>query len=300
VLESEDKRTELAASAGEEEISRYVQDPSPKVIRALLGNRQLSEEDILIIANRKNIPPDILEIIAKDKRWSESYPVRLALVRNPKSPLSVSLSIARFLRLFDLEEITRSHFIPLVFRHKVESLINERVPTMPLGNKKTLAKKAAGNVLLKLLLDRDAEVVQLCLNNPNMVEGHLFKVISRPDTSTETIMTIAGHPNWSTRSLVRFSLVRNARTPLSLSVPFLQGMKLMDLRELYADPSLPVTVRPFVHRELLKRGNNPEQGLAAEIYEITEEEMGELDEEGTILDELPEENEEGPPDGEAE
>ena len=300
MLEAEDKRTELAASAGEEEISQYVQDPSPKVIRALLGNRQLSEEDILIIANRKNIPPDILEIIAKDKRWSESYPVRLALVRNPKSPLSVSLSIARFLRLFDLEEITRSHFIPLVFRHKVESLINERVPTMPLGNKKTLAKKAAGNVLLKLLLDRDAEVVQLCLNNPNMVEGHLFKVISRPDTSTETIMTIAGHPNWSTRSLVRFSLVRNARTPLSLSVPFLQGMKLMDLRELYADPSLPITVRPFVHRELLKRGNNPEQGLAAEIYEITEEEMGELDEEGTILDELPEENEEGPPDGEAE
>jgi len=300
VLEAEDKRTELAASAGEEEISQYVQDPSPKVIRALLGNRHLTEEDILILANRKNIPADILESIARDKRWSESYPVRLALARNPKSPLSVSLPIARFLRLFDLEEITRSHFIPLVFRHKVESLINERVPTMPLGNKKTLAKKAAGNVLLKLLLDRDAEVVQLCLNNPNMVEGHLFKVISRPDTSTETIMTIAGHPNWSTRSLVRFSLVRNARTPLSLSVPFLQGMKLMDLRELYADPSLPVTVRPFVHRELLKRGNNPEQGLAAEIYEITEEEMGELDEEGTILDELPEENEEGPPDGEAE
>ncbi len=175
MLETEDKRTELAAAAGEEKIAQYVQDPSPKVIRALLGNRQLTEEDILIIANRKNIPADILEIIARDKRWSESYPVRLALARNPKSPLSVSLPIARFLRLFDLEEITRSHFIPLVFRHKVEAIIIERVPTMPLGNKKTLAKKAAGNVLLKLLQDRDADVVQLCLNNPNMVEGHLSR-----------------------------------------------------------------------------------------------------------------------------
>ena len=297
MLEAEDKRTGLAATASAEEIPQYVQDPSPKVIRALLGNRQLTEEDILIVANRKNVPADILEIIARDKRWSESYPVRLALARNPKSPLSVSLSIARFLRLFDLEEITRSHFIPLAFRHKVEAIIIERVPTMPLGNKKTLAKKAAGNVLLKLLQDRDAEVVQLCLNNPNMVEGHLFKIINREDTPVETIMMIAGHPNWSTRSLVRFSLVRNTHTPLSLSVPFLQSMKLMDLRELYADPSLPITIRPFVHRELLKRGKNPEQGLAEKVFEINEEEIRELDEGGT-MPELPDENEEGPASGE--
>jgi len=293
VLETEDKRTELAATASAETISQYVQDPSPKVIRALIGNRQLTEEDILIVANRKNIPADVLEIIARDKRWSESYPVRLALARNPKSPLSVSLSIARFLRLFDLEEITRSHFIPLVFRHKVEAIIIERVPTMPLGNKKTLAKKAAGNVLLKLLQDRDAEVVQLCLNNPNMVEGHLFKIINREDTPVETIMMIAGHPNWSTRSLVRFSLVRNTHTPLSLSVPFLQSMKLMDLRELYADPSLPITIKPFVHRELLKRGKNPEQGLVEEVFEINDEEMRELGD-GATMPELSDDNEESP------
>jgi hypothetical protein len=298
VAEPEDKRTELAATAAAEEIARYVQDPSPRVIRALLGNRQLTEEDILIVANRKNIPVDVLESIAGDKRWSESYPVRLALAKNPKSPLSVSLPIARFLRLFDLEEITRSHFIPLVFRHKVEALINERVPTMPLGNKKTLARKAAGSVLLKLLHDHDPEVVQLCLNNPNMVEGHLFKIINREDTSAETIVMIAVHPNWSFRSLIRFSLARNARTPLSLSVPFLEGMKLMDLRELYADPSLPVTIRPFVHRELVKRGKDPEQGLAVEVYEIDEEEMAELDE-GGAMPELTEENEEDPPEEEA-
>lgn len=293
MLETEDKRIELAAAAAAEEIARYVQDPSPRVIRALLGNRQLTEEDILIVANRKNIPADILESIARDKRWSESYPVRLALARNPKSPLSVSLPISRFLRLFDLEEITRSHFITLVFRHKVENLIIERIPTMPLGNKKTLAKKAAGSVLLKLLQDRDAEVVQLCLNNPNMVEGHLFKIINREDTTAETIMMIAGHPNWSARTLIRFSLARNTLTPLAVSVPFLQSMKLMDLRELYADPSLPITIRPFVHRELVKRGKDPEHGLVEEVFEIKEEEIRELDE-GLTMPELTDENKEGP------
>jgi hypothetical protein len=230
-----------------------------------------------MIANRKNLPGDILEAIARDKRWAESYPVRLAIARNPRSPLTVTLSIARFLRIFDLEEITRSHFIPLVFRHKVEAMIVERIPTMPLGNKKTLAKKAAGAVLLKLLQERIPDVVRLCLDNPNMVERHLYKVISRMDTSFETVMLIANHPVWSRRPLVRFSLTRNPQTPLSFSVHFLKSMKLGDLRELYSDPSLPVTVKPFVYRELQERGTDPETTGDERIYEIDEEELRELE-----------------------
>jgi hypothetical protein len=281
MLETEEKRIELAMVANREEITQYVHDPSTKVIKALLGNRHLKEEDVIIIANRKNVPSDVLETIAKEKRWAESYLVRLALARNPKSPLSISLSIMRYLRLSDLEEIARCHFIPLALRRKVETIIIERIPTLPLGNKKTLAKKAAGNVLLKLLQDSDPDVVQLCLNNPHLVEGHLYKVISRADTVAETIRMIAMHPNWSSRSLIRFSLARNGHTPLSLSVRFLQSMKIMDLRDLYADPSLPVTIKPFVHRELWERGQQPEKAGEEQVYEIDEEEMGELDAEVT-------------------
>ena len=280
--ESEELRSAQAAAASEEEIARYLHDPSPRVMRALLENRRLTEEDVLIIVKRKNLPSDILVMVFKDKRWAESYRVRLALARNPRSPLSVSLTIARYLRFFDLEEITRSHFIPLVFRHKVEMIINERIPTMPLGNKKTLAKKAAGGVLLKLLLDADAEVVKLCLNNPHSTEGHLFKVISRADTRAETIRMIAEHPNWSSRPLIRFSLVRNAATPLSFSVRFLSEMKIMDLRELYADPSVPVTIRPFIHRELWVRGEEPSLDVKEQVFEISEEEMAEIEAEGTL------------------
>jgi hypothetical protein len=282
MADSEEMRSARAATANEEEITGYLHDPSPRVIRALLENRRLAEEDVLIVAKRTNLPPDILTIVFRDKRWAESYPVRLALARNPRSPLSVSLNIARYLRLFDLEEITRSHAIPLVFRHKVEMIINERIATMPLGNKKTLARKAAGAVLLKLLLDADAEVVKLCLDNPHMTEGHLFKVISRRDARQATVQMIAEHPNWSSRSLIRFSLARNEHTPLSVSVHFLSEMKIMDLRELYADPSLPVTIRPFIHRELRGRGEEPTLDVKERVFEIDEDELAELEAEGMM------------------
>lgn len=291
--EPEEIRRAQAAVAAEEEIARYLHDPSPGVMRALLENRHLDEDDVLIIVKRNNLPSDILETIFKDKRWAECYPVRLALARNPRSPLSVSLTIARYLRLFDLEEITRSHFIPLVFRHKVEMIINERVLTMPLGNKKTLAKKAAGSVLLKLLLDANAEVVKLCLNNPHLTEGHIFKVISRIDTRAETVLMIAEHPNWSSRPLIRFSLARNAHTPLSLSVRFLSEMKIMDLRELYADPSVPVTIKPFIHSELLLRGEEPNPYVKEQVFEIDEEEMAEIEAEGTMPEIVDEEEQKG-------
>ncbi len=287
--ESEELRKEQAMDAAGEDIAGYLHDPSPIVIRALLQNRLLTEEDVLIIVKRKNLPSYLLETIFKDKRWAESYPIRLALARNPRAPLSVSLSIARHLHLFDLEEITRSHFIPLVFRNKVEMIINERVPTMPLGNKKTLAKKAAGGVLLKLLMDADADVVKLCLNNPHLTEGHLFKVVNRKDTRSTTILMIADHPNWSSRPLIRFSLTRNAHTPLARAARFIAEMKIMDLRELYADPSAPVAVRPLIHRELLRRGEEPKKVIEEQVFEIDEEEMAEIEAERTLPEYVDEE-----------
>jgi hypothetical protein len=267
---AEETRAAQAASADEDGLVPLLHDPSPQVIRALLENRHLREVDILVIANRKNLPPDVFALIAKDPRCDGSYPIRLALAKNPKTPLPVSLTIVRHLRLFDIAEMTRSHLLSPAFRHKVEAIVMERIPSMPLGYKKTLAKMAVGNVLLKLLQDPDEEVVMLCLNNPRLLESHLFKTISRKDTPAGTIQLISGHPNWSGRSLIRYALVRNELTPLALSERFLQSMKLLELRELHADTLLPVGVKPLVQREFLARGMEPASPTADLVFEIDE------------------------------
>jgi hypothetical protein len=153
VNEYEEIREQRAAVAAGDEIETFLHDPSPRVIKALLANKSLREEDVLIITTRKNLPGDILETIAKERRWSDSYPIRLALAKNPKTPLFTALSIVRYLRLFDQAEMLRSPALPLIFRQKVEAILIEKVPTMALGVKKTLAKIASGNVLLALLRD---------------------------------------------------------------------------------------------------------------------------------------------------
>jgi hypothetical protein len=254
MAETVEQRIEQAAAVPEKQIDPFLHDPSPKVLKALLTNRLLTEEHALVITNRRNLSGDVLEAIAKDRRWTESYPIRMAIAKNPKTPLFISLSLARHLRLFDLADITRDHFLPLPYRKRIEAMIIERIPAMPLGIKKTLARRAAGNVLFTLLLSRDAEIIRTCLGNPHLMESHLFKYISRGNSLRETIRMIAEHPNWSCRAAVRMSLARNSQTPLQSSIRFFSRMTAQDLRELYRDPLVPVTVKPFIHRELWERG----------------------------------------------
>jgi hypothetical protein len=280
MLESEGKRIDLAASAQEEDLTLLVHDPSPRVIMAMLENRNVTEEHVLIIANRKNLPPEVLSAIFRDKRWSESYPVRLTLAKNPKTPLFTALSIARFLRLFDLVELARNHLIPVIYRRKLEAIIIEKVPSLALGVKKTMARIAGGEVLLALIKDGYPEVVKNCLENPHLVEAHLYKIISRKTTSPGTIRTIAGDRNWSCRYHIKYALIRNEHTPLARSVLFLPDLKLLDLKELYRDPMLPPGVKPFIHRELVERGEDPErlgQEEEERVYKIEESELADIE-----------------------
>jgi hypothetical protein len=273
MIDTEESRAAQAVRASDEELKLFVHDPSSKVIRALFENRNLTEEHILIIANRKNLSPEVLNTIVKDPRWTESYPVRLALAKNPKTPLFAALSIARFLRLFDLTDLARNHLLPVIYRKKLEAIVIEKIPTLALGVKKTLAKVAAGEILISLIKDGYPDVIKLCLENPHLVEAHLYKVISHKTTTPGTIRTIAENRNWTCRYHIKFALIRNEHTPLARSTLFLTDLKIGDLRELYRDPHLPPGVRPLVHRELLDRGEDPEQLVSDEeelVYEIDE------------------------------
>jgi len=272
--DTEEQRALQAKIAGKEDIVSFVHDVSPRVIRMLLTNEQLTEKDILIIANRKNLPGDIFEAIAKDARWAENYPLKLTLAKNPRTPLFVSLSIVRYLRLFDLADMTRAHALPVSFRKKIEAMLIEKLPTLPLGIKKTLAKRTAGTVLFKMMQEKNIEVVKLCLQNPHMQEQILFRIINRRESFEETIRSIAEHPSWSNRALIRFSLVRNHRTPLARSSQFIHDMRTIDLRDLYADPAVSITVKPFILRELRERGESPVIVPEEDrVYEIGEEEV---------------------------
>jgi hypothetical protein len=248
-----EKAIHLASTGSEEELRLLVHHTSPKVISNLLLNENLTEELTIIIANRKNLSADILEDLHRNLRWKDSYRVMLALCKNRKTPQKISLSIIKSLRVLDLADLTRNQQVPINVRLRAEAAINEKLLPMPLGIKKTLARKASSNVLMKLIEDGMRDVVSICLDSPNLIEGDIYKIVGMKKTTSHVIHQIAHHPKWSCRYQIQWALIRNHHAPLSCVVNFLKRLRTVDLKELYAAPEVPSSTKPFIHRELLER-----------------------------------------------
>ncbi len=247
------KAIELASSANEEDLESLAHHPSSEIIERLINNKNLTEKLAVVLASRKNVKPEMLESLAREAKWKDSYKVRLALCKNPKTPQKITLALLKFLKIFDLGDLTLNPAISSNLRMRIEAAISEKIPAMPLGIKITLAKRASGNVLMLLVEEGITEVVSVCLDSPRMTEGEIYKIINMTNISPQAIRLIASHRKWSCRYMVRWALIRHAHAPLSCIVNFLRDMKTIDLKELYSAPEVPSSAKPYIYRELLER-----------------------------------------------
>ncbi|UCG78572.1 MAG: hypothetical protein JSV21_01690 [Nitrospirota bacterium] len=275
-MSSIEEKISRAQSAGTEELWKLIRESNPEILSNATLNRNFTEEMAVFVAKKNATPQETLGFLASDIRFKDSYKLKLALCRNPKSPPRVSLSLIKFLRIFDLSDITRSKHLPTVLRQKVELAILERIPTMPAGVKIALSKRANSKIILALMERGDKRVASECLNSGMLTEEHLYQVVNRERTSPFIISCIAEHPKWSLRYLIRYGLIRNFHTPMSFVTDFISGMKTKDLQELHNDPKLPDSTRPFIFRELKERGE-PTELSEDRTYDLEGSEDGDLD-----------------------
>src|SRR5579859_6639616 len=76
-----------------------------ELIGAALDNPFLTEAHLLRILPRQNLPSQVVESITAHEKWSSRYHLRLALIRNPLTPLRRVLEFLPDLAVNDLREI---------------------------------------------------------------------------------------------------------------------------------------------------------------------------------------------------
>jgi hypothetical protein len=84
-------RVTLAKVATPALLPRLLVDSDRKVTESALINRRLREEDVLYAIRLPDVPLALLDAVVASPRWAEVYGVRLALVLQPRTPLSVAL-----------------------------------------------------------------------------------------------------------------------------------------------------------------------------------------------------------------
>ncbi len=163
---SHDDKLKLASTADSEELWKLVRDSSPDVVLNTIFNKNLNEDMAVFIARKKNSSPEVLGMLASDIRFKGSYKLTLAICNNPKTPLKITLSLLKFLRIFDLGDITKNQNIPISIRQKIEYSIIEKIASLPSGVKVALAKRASINIIIQLLGKRGQECDLLLPGKP--------------------------------------------------------------------------------------------------------------------------------------
>jgi hypothetical protein len=95
-----------------------------QILSALLNNPRLVENDILVILNTSEPPPEFFNELAGHRKWGPYIRVKRALVECPNTPLPVALSVLVQYSVAELRRILeRPHLVENV-REAAQSLLD--------------------------------------------------------------------------------------------------------------------------------------------------------------------------------
>ena len=116
-----------------------------------------------------------------------------------------------------------------------------------------VARTASRDDLLALLGAESPEVLAALLENPNLDEGMLCRLLERKNLSGELLQRVARKPEWIKVYAVRLRLARHPHTPRLISLAIVRQLYLFDLAQLSLLPSAAAEVRRLAEEIILNR-----------------------------------------------
>jgi len=123
------ERKSLARKPDRAMTERLLRDPHPDVIRQLLANPKVTEDDVLSLAARRPCRPDVLAQIARSPRWAHRPRIRIALVLNPDTPLDVIAPLVGLLVRQELRLVATSTTVARAVRALCLEHLERRPPS---------------------------------------------------------------------------------------------------------------------------------------------------------------------------
>lgn len=244
---------DLARTAGPQEFPALLHDVRPDVLLALLDNSAFDQTHLCLLMERKELPAEFLEEIARHKSFLKSYRVKRALAFHPHVPRLVGMRLLRELYLLDLVQLSLQPSVHAELRRQAEEMLIARLPQIALGQRIMLARRGPGRVAAALLADPQLQILQVALDNPFLTEAHVLRVLAREKLPPTVVAAIAHHRKWSQLYNVRMALVRHPAAPLATVLSFLPMLTVSDLKELTAARTLSGNLRGYIRREVEHR-----------------------------------------------
>ena len=89
-----------------------VRDKDKAVARAAVTSPRMTESEAAAVALSREVSEDVLREIGRRRDWHAHYPLKAALVRNPKTPLAIAMTFLTHLHEADLRTLSKSRGVP--------------------------------------------------------------------------------------------------------------------------------------------------------------------------------------------
>lgn len=239
----------LQESLTSEQLWAAIDRLSLEELSSILSHPQATEMHIVKVLSRKDVSENFLQLVGKSQ-WMKYPRVQFYFVNNPKTPPAEAMNYIRHLFWRDLNFVLTNIKLATEVRHLAESVVIQRLPTMATGDKITLARITAGDVLKTMRLEKDSRIINALLQNPRITEEDVLFIVNKPKTPSPVLEVIAKSSKWSCRKEVKIALIRNNATPLSQAIALISGILSTDLKMLITDQKVKLVLRRMMETKL--------------------------------------------------
>ena len=110
------QRLRAAMKGTREQRAILIRDPNKMICASVLSSPKVSVPEVESFARMQNVSEDVLRIIGHNRAWLKSYGVVLALTKNPKTPLALSMQLMSRLTNKDLAKLSVDRNVPEALR----------------------------------------------------------------------------------------------------------------------------------------------------------------------------------------
>ncbi|MBD0373618.1 MAG: hypothetical protein ICV60_22480 [Pyrinomonadaceae bacterium] len=119
-------RIKLGLKGDREARSILIRDPNKIVATAVINNPRITDHEVESIASMRTVADEVLRLISMNRAWARSYTIIHNLVRNPRTPITTSISILPRIRSKDLQHLSQNRNVPEGVRRQAARLNQAR------------------------------------------------------------------------------------------------------------------------------------------------------------------------------
>jgi hypothetical protein len=120
------ERLSLAKRSSPAVAAALLLDPERRVMEAALHNPHMTEASIVKALMKDDVPQHLIDAICRDSKWSLRREIRVALLRNEKTPLAAALAFAESMSSAALRQVLKTSRLRANVKSYLIKMLEER------------------------------------------------------------------------------------------------------------------------------------------------------------------------------